>query len=106
LRLIYPDQDKRLVLRLWAADVQIDGNDCPLFVGTIEEQRSRTLAGLISMARNTGEYERPLKALKLTIDDRFAVASVSRAGREVQVHTEHFRGWQGEVLLAGPGLSP
>ncbi len=106
LRLVHTDEDKRLVLRLWASDVKIDGNNFPLFVGTIEEQRSRALAGLITMALDAGAYERPLRVLKLLLGDRFAVASVSRSGSDAQFQTAHLRGWQGEVLLAGSGLAP
>jgi len=35
------------------------------------------MAGLIILARDTGEYDRPLDALKQMLHDRFAMKSVS-----------------------------
>ena len=92
---------QRLVLRLWSADVKINGNDTPLFVGTIEEQRRRSLAGLITMARDSGEYDRPLNEMEQALGDRFDVRRVRRTDHEVQVYREHCRShWRGGVLLA------
>jgi len=100
LSLVRMDQDRYLVLRLWSTDVKIKGNDTPLFVGTIEEQRRRGLAGLITAARDTGEYDRPLDSLEQVLGDRSTVKSVSRKSNEIQVSREHRRlHWRGKVLL-------
>jgi len=101
LRLVRTGQDGRLVLRLWSTDVKIYGNDTPLFVGTIEEQQGRNLAGLITMAKNTGNYERPLHLLEQTLGDTFTVRLVHRADRETRtVHEHQWPQWRGGVLLA------
>ncbi len=100
LRLVRMDQDRRLVLRLWSTDVKIAGNDSPLFVGTIEEQRRRSLAGLITMARDTGEYERPLNLLEQTLGEEFAVRLVRRTDHKARIdHEPQWSRWRGEVLL-------
>jgi membrane protein DedA with SNARE-associated domain/membrane-associated phospholipid phosphatase len=102
LHLIYMEQDKRLVIRLWPSDVTITKNDTPVFVGTIVEQSRRHLAGLITAAWDTGEYEQPLKVLQRTLTDRFAVRVVRRPEHETRTDREHIRlRWQGSVLLIG-----
>lgn len=107
LLLVHTDRDKRLVLRLWPTDFTIAGDDAPFFVGTVEEQGRHQLAGLIAMARDTGEYELPLDVLRQMLHSRFAVKSVSRTGSEIQVNSEHHRlRWRGKVLLAGSGFVP
>ncbi len=100
LRLVRRVNGQRWVLRLWPADVKIAGNNRPIFVGTTEVQERRQLTGLITEARDTGEYDRPLAVLEQEFHDRFAVKLVSRTGDAVQVNGEHHRlRWQGRVLL-------
>jgi undecaprenyl-diphosphatase len=100
LHLVYIEQDKRLVIRLWLSDVDITENDTPLFLGTIVEQRRRHLAGLITTAWDTGGYEHPLKVLKRMLIDRFDLKVVHRPEDETRVTGEHRRpNWQGSVLL-------
>jgi membrane protein DedA with SNARE-associated domain/membrane-associated phospholipid phosphatase len=94
LCLVRMDQDRRLVLRLWSTDVKVEGNETPLFVGTIEEQQDSSLAGLISMAKDTGDYDRPLNLLEKTLLKVSTVRRVRRMSWEVQ-----WPRWQGEVLL-------
>jgi len=107
LLLVHTEEGTRLVLRLWPTDFTIAQDDIPLFVGTVEEQGRYPLAGLITMAKDTGEYERPLNALGQMLQSRFTVKSVSRTGSETHVHSEHrWLGWRGKVLLAGPGFAP
>lgn len=94
------DQDRRLVLRLWSTDVRIEGNDTALCIGTIEEQRPRGLAGLITMARDTGEYDRPLNLLEKTLDEAFALRLVRRTNRDIRIdHERQWLRWRSEVLL-------
>jgi hypothetical protein len=58
------------------------------------------MAGLITLARDTGEYDRPLDALKQMLHERFAMKSVSRTGDEIQVNREHgWMHWKDNVLL-------
>lgn len=100
LRLIRMDQNRRLVLRLWSTDVKIEGKDTPLFVGTIDEQQGRVLVGLITMARDTGEYDRSLNLVEQTLSEQFAVRRVHQTDRDIPIdHKRQWPRWQGEVLL-------
>jgi len=98
--------NRRVVLRLWSTGVKIYGNDIPLFVATVEEQQGRSLAGLITMAKDTGNYERPLYLLEQTLADTFTVRLVHRADRETRtVHEHQWPQWSGGVLLASQVLT-
>ncbi len=102
LRLVRMDGDSRLVIRLWSPDVKIEGNSVlHLFMGTIEKQQGRSLAGLITTAIDTGDYERPLGILAQTFRERFSVLWVRRTDQELRSDREHqWSRWRGEVLLA------
>jgi undecaprenyl-diphosphatase len=100
LLLVRMDRGRRLLLRLWPAGVTIDGTVTPLFVGTVEEQRRRQFANLITAAKATGNYEHPLEALKMALEGRFSVTQVRRSGDWTEgdrAHGEFL--WQGDVLL-------
>ena len=102
LRLVRMDGDSRLVFRLWNTNVKIEGGDSlHLFAGTIEKQQGRSLAGLIIIARDTGDYERPLDLLAQTFRERFAIMRVRRTDQELLNDPEHqWSQWRGGVLLA------
>lgn len=102
LRLVRPDGDSRLVLRLWDTDVKIEGNDgFHLFAGTIEEQQDRSLAGLITLARDTGDNDQPLDLLAQSLRKRFSVMRIRRTEQEPRGDQERqWSRWRGEVLLA------
>ncbi|MBW1722885.1 MAG: VTT domain-containing protein [Deltaproteobacteria bacterium] len=98
LRLVRQVDRQRWVLRLWPTDVRIQGNDTPLFVGTIEVQNRRHMAGLIIAARDT--YNGPLEALARTFKRRFALKSVFRTSDCLPGSREHsWLHWRGKVLL-------
>ena len=102
LRLVRIDGDSRFVFRLWDTDFKIDGDDgLQLFEGTIAKQQGRSLAGLITTARDTGDYERPLDLLAQTLCERFSVMHVLRTDQELRSEQEHqWSRWRGGVLLA------
>jgi undecaprenyl-diphosphatase len=102
LRLVRIDGDSRLVFRLWDTEVKIEGNDgFHLFAGTIEEQQGRSLAGLITMARDTGEYDQPLELLAQSLRQRFSIMQVRRTDQELRSDQEHqWAQWRGGMLLA------
>jgi undecaprenyl-diphosphatase len=100
LSLVRKADGQQWVLRLWPTDVKTPANDTPIFVGTIEVQTKRHLAGLIVLARDTGEYDRPLDALKQMHHERLAMKSVIRTGDKIQVdHENRWLHWGGRVLL-------
>lgn len=100
LRLVRQAGRQRWVLRLWPTDVRITGNDTALFVGTIEVQSRRQIAGLITAARDTGEYDRPLDGVEQLFGGRLAMKAVSRTGNWTQGSGGGRRlHWRGKVLL-------
>lgn len=102
LRLVRIDGDSRLVFRLWDTEVKIEGNDgFDLFAGTIEEQQGRSLAGLITTARDIGDYDQPLNLLAQSLRERFSVMQVRRTDQELRSDQEHqWARWRGGMLLA------
>jgi undecaprenyl-diphosphatase len=102
LRLVRIDGDSRLVFRLWDTEVKIEGNDgFHLFAGTIEKQQGRSLAGLITMASDTGDHDQPLNLLAQSLRERFSVMRVRRTDQELRSDQEHqWSRWRGGVLLA------
>ncbi|MFH1981733.1 MAG: VTT domain-containing protein [Pseudomonadota bacterium] len=100
LRLVYRDQGRRWVLRLWPADATITETGSPVFLGTITEQRRSKLTGLISAAQDTDNPDLPLSTLGQMLQDRFSVKLVSRADKEIQVNHENAQlHRRGRVLL-------
>jgi len=100
LHLVHRDMDQRWVLRLWPSDVRIVENNTLLFMGTIEIQHLSHLTGLITAARDTGEYDSSLAGIKDILKDQFFIKLVSRNREEVQVDHDHRKiHWQGRVLL-------
>jgi len=100
LVLVHVIQDKRLVLRLWPSDTDIGRTETPLFLGTVEEQRRHQFANLITTARDSGVYERPLDALKKSLDGRFSVTKARRAKDRISGDRKHGQLlWRGDVLL-------
>lgn len=62
--------DKRMVLRIWPTDVRLQSTRDPFWVGMVEIQKERRVAGLVTITSGTGDYTAPtdllLKELKET----------------------------------------
>ena len=100
LRLVRMAGSQLWVLRMWPTDVKILANEARLLVGTIEVQNKRPMAGLIFLARDTGEYNSSLAALEQEFNDRFAVKLVERENSDFQDSRDQDRvHWSGRVLL-------
>ena len=100
LRLVRMAGSQLWVLRMWPTDVKTLANEARLLVGTIEVQNKRPMAGLIFLARDTGEYDRALAAFEQEFSNRFAVKLVDRKNSEVQgSHDKDRANWRGRVLL-------
>jgi len=93
--------DNRLVLRLWNTEVKIKGNKSfHLFAGTIEIQQNSSLADLITIARDTGNYDQPLDMLAQILGEGFSVMHVCRTSQELRNEQNHqWSHWGGKVLL-------
>ena len=84
--------DSRLVLRLWAADVEVtNGQTAPLWIGSVAEERVYHPLGLVTLVSTQSDVDAPRKALAEALD---AGRLVSRA-KGVMASD-----WDGQVLLA------
>ena len=102
LRLAYINRDMRFVLRLWSANTTITKDNRSLFIGTVEQQQRKSIAGLITMAKDCGAYDRSLNELEQTLGDGFNEKLVGRTGPEIEMQVEGEQqrlGWHGKVLL-------
>jgi undecaprenyl-diphosphatase len=101
VRLVLPvDKEHRWVLRLWATNVEISEGRLPVFDGTIEVQDRRQIANMILLAKDSGEYDVPLKKLAEILDGGFAMRLVNRKGNGVVPEKESRKmNWHGGVLL-------
>ena len=100
LRLVRMASNRLWVLRMWPTDVKIAANEARLLVGTIEVQNKRPMAGLIFLARDTGEYNSSLAAFEQEFNNRFAVKLVDRKISDFQDSRDQDRvHWSGRVLL-------
>ena len=100
VRFAHYGRKMRLVLRLWPTDTAIAGEKRPLFIGTVEQERPRSIAGLITMPSDSGEYDRCLNTMEQTLNGAFGVKRIQRTEHELQVEHEPSRlRWHGGVLL-------
>ncbi|CAN7565558.1 phosphatase PAP2 family protein [Mesorhizobium sp. LjRoot246] len=94
--------DSRLVLRLWAADVEVtNGQTAPLWIGSVVEERLDHPLSLVTLALTQPDMNAPRSALAAALDGAHLV---SRAGGIPEAD------WDGHVLLAHgastEGMSP
>ncbi|MBW1980516.1 MAG: VTT domain-containing protein [Deltaproteobacteria bacterium] len=99
--LVQEHGNERWVLRMWPTDVQLQDAGESLWIGTVEVQVSRRLADFITMARDKGDYLRPLLQLSENLEGKFKLRRVFRHLEE----TSHKRSvsnqqWNGLTLLA------
>ena len=100
LWLTHTSGDTCLVLRLWSAGTMIAGDGRPIFIGTVEQEQRRSLAGLITMVSNSGEYNRSLHIMEAALAPGFGVRRVLRRAHEMAArHEEQRLQWTGDVLL-------
>jgi undecaprenyl-diphosphatase len=99
IRLALPMGDARWVLRLWPADLRLRGSGEPIWVGTVETQAKRRLAGFVTVAKDFGDYRSPLAGLRSRLSAKQEIVEVYRPH---SVNKDRFaKGlvWNGQVLL-------
>ncbi|GAB1428395.1 hypothetical protein MASR2M17_18250 [Aminivibrio sp.] len=92
------NSDERLLLRLWPSGAKTPSG-CPFFEGTLEIQRKKGVAGLITLARREEGQTRALEELKKALPSGLGQKEVRRreTGRgEDSLSPED---WNGDVLL-------
>ncbi len=104
--LIRDEGGERLVFRLWPTDIQLKEASKSLWVGTTEAQLGYTIADLITVAKDKGDYVRPLEILSETLGRKFRLHEAFRNGKELHGGDElHGLVWDGRVLLIMPRFS-
>lgn len=99
LLLIHPGTapDRRLVLRLWPADIQLRGNRDKVYIGNVSEQYLVQSVPLFSFPRTGTDFETPLLKLQAQLrhlDQKFVQRPLATPPISALSIT-----WQGEVLL-------
>jgi membrane protein DedA with SNARE-associated domain/membrane-associated phospholipid phosphatase len=94
--LVRGDKTKRWVVRLWPADIELDPNSTPLWIGTVEIQTPRPMAALLTLPKAEPDYSDPLTALEQSLGQELTLRRVYRIGTGAPTRFH----WNGEVLLA------
>ena len=97
LRLVLPRGNQRWVLRIWPTSIVL--NTQPLFLGTVQVEAIRGIAGLFRMSHDTGDYTCSIPALDQALRTQFPVKEVYRSLRDITPYTRKLR-WEGATLLA------
>ena len=84
------DGDRRLVLRLWPAQVQLNPGALPLWLGLAGEQQQVRVAGLLTYAATSGDFAGALA--QLTVD--------------IQPYLQHQSSPDGQILRLRPRPPP
>lgn len=99
LVLMHPDATpgQRFVLRLWPADVRLEGNGNNIYIGNVSEQYLVQPVPLFSFPRTGGDFETPLLKLRAQLQhlDQKLVQHPLANSSPSALSTA----WQGKVLL-------
>jgi len=88
---------QRVVMRLWPTRFRLEETGQPLWVGTVQSERSVSVAELLTIPRGTADYTEALQTLAHSISRKTEVRVVRRPEPEAG----RVAGWDGRVLLAG-----
>ncbi len=98
LTLVWPHGDGRLVLRLWAVDLELtNGQTSPLWIGSVVEERLYHPLSLVTLVSTQPDINAPREILAASLDGG---RLVTRTGRIEGA------GWDGRVLLVREGGPP
>ncbi len=104
LRLVQPLEEERLlVLRLWATDRILTPGDVPLWQGNVSYLRFTRLAGLFTVGRTEVDFSGPLN---LFTEEAAAMQGVLSRRVHRQVPGNGVLNWDGEVILLRFAGSP
>lgn len=88
------NENRQAVLRLWPSEWTIAGQ--PLWIGSITEQRPRSVLRLVQLPETFPEYSSPMQALNPTPPGFLIRRSAAHPGRE------NLHRWNGSVWLLRP----
>ena len=92
--LVKGQQDSRLVLRLWPTSYRLK-NGTPLWVGTVESERVRPLANLLTLPMGNKDFDAALSLLKQDLSPVFFTSQL----RCLNMEDSGDRDWSENVLL-------
>jgi len=99
--------DRRMVLRLWPTDIRLAKTRDPFWVGTVEIQKERRLAGLVTITRDTGDYTTASDSLRKELKGKGWLCKVVH--RRFNHNIGNFApgvAWDSQVILAMECLDP
>lgn len=92
--------NERWVFRLWPTDVQFKEKRTSLWVGTVENQVKLQLAGMITVAKDKGNYLEPVNYLSQTLKEKYTLRETYRKDDAIREYREtDSLIWDGRVLL-------
>lgn len=66
--------DRRLVIRLWPTDFELQGEHTPLWIGNVSEQQQVAILGLLTYAQTADNFSQALAQLRRDLQPRVNVA--------------------------------
>lgn len=105
LRFILPEDNSRLVLRLWQDSTVVNG--LPLFLGTVEEQVSSRRFGLVTLTQSSRRFDRSLKRFAASIKTQYSISWKQRSTSHTWENNkpEELQHWTGKTILLQPNLT-
>ncbi len=107
MRLVRYQDGERLVFRLWPTGLRLDDPSVPIWVGTVEIQTQQEIAGWIAVAKDIGDYIRPLDLLSRSFGEEIWFREMYRKNAKCRRRDLSGRPiWDGRVVLVySPDLS-
>lgn len=94
LLLVLNQPGKRVILRLWPSDYQLQGGS-PVWLGSVETQQAVATAGLLTLPRGQKDFSSARALLQNTLVARFNLQRVDRFPGQSRFKSH----WDGKVLL-------
>ena len=94
LLLVKNESGKRLVLRLWPTSYRLKSS-APLWVGTVESEKARPLANLLTLPMGNKDFDAALSILKRDLSPLFFSPQL----RSLDLEKSGSGDWSGEILL-------
>ena len=85
---------KRLVLRIWPTSYRLK-NSAPLWVGTVESEKARPMANLLTLPMGNKDFDAAMLILKQDLSPLFFSSQLRSSGRSDSESSE----WSGKILL-------
>lgn len=92
----FPQEGRRLVLRLWPTDYRLsDPASQLLWVGSVESEKAVPLAGFLNLPRSVNDFASGLQSLQQALPSETFLKAVQRPKTKAVLD----RDWGGKTLL-------